>query len=219
MARIADCVRENAVLADIGTDHGKLPVYLAQTGKICRAVAADINEMPLQKAMNNINKYGLTSAIETYLTDGLHGVERFCPTDVVIAGMGGELIEQILQEQTIDKTGVKYILQPMTKEEREFLCENGYTIVDEHIVEEGKIYQIICAEYTGEFSAMTPAEYLLGRINIAKGEPLLENLTDKVIARQKVKIEGKHKAGQNVDCDAECLDELLMIKENCYGKR
>lgn len=221
MARIAECVRENAVLADIGTDHGKLPIYLAQTGKICRAVAADINEMPLQKAMNNIEKYGLGGQIDTYLTDGLKGVEKFSPTDVVIAGMGGELIEQILQEQTTDKTGVRYILQPMTKEEsvREYLCENGYTITDEHIVEEGKIYQIICAEFTGEYSAMTPAEYLLGRINIEKNERLLQKLCDKVITRQKVKLEGKKKADIDVEDDVKCLKELMEIKENCYGNR
>ncbi|MBQ7968706.1 MAG: SAM-dependent methyltransferase [Clostridia bacterium] len=221
MTCIAKCVRQDAILADIGTDHGKLPIYLAQTGKISKAVAADINEMPLQKAKNNVKKYGLDGQIDTYLTDGLKGIERFSPTDVVIAGMGGELIEQILQEQTINKTGVKYILQPMTKEEsvRMFLCENGYTVTDEYIVEEGKIYQIICAEYTGEFTAMTPAEYLLGRINIEKNERLLEKLADKVISRQKVKIAGRQKAGLSVEEDVRCLDELLVIKENCYGKR
>jgi hypothetical protein len=65
---------------------------------------------------------------------------------------------------------------------------------------------------------MTPAEYLLGRINIEKNERLLEKLADKVISRQKVKIAGRQKAGLSVEEDVRCLDELLVIKENCYGK-
>ena len=113
----ADLVRQGAVFADIGTDHGKLPIYLAKVGKIKRAVASDINEMPLAKAVSNIKKYGFEDVIDTYLTDGLKGIEKFSPDCVVIAGMGGELIEQILSNSTLDKNNVKFILQPMTKEE------------------------------------------------------------------------------------------------------
>ena len=219
MSCIAECVPDGAVLADIGTDHGKLPVYLALKSKIKRAVAADINEMPLQKAVNNIKKNCLEDKIDTFLTDGLHGIERFSPDCVVIAGMGGELIEQILEEGTIDKHNVKFILQPMTKEAslRKYLCKNGYFITDEHIVKEGKLYQIICAEYDGKACEISEAESLLGRINIDKAEELFGELIEKVIDRTSVKITGKLKAKLDVSSEVECLKQLTDIKENYYG--
>lgn len=219
MGCIADCVRSGAVLADIGTDHGKLPIYLAQKGKIRRAVAADINEMPLNKAKNNITKYGLCNMIDTYLTDGLAGIEKYKPTDVVIAGMGGELIMQILERQTVEKSGIRYILQPMTKEDtlRRYLCENGYSIIDEYIVKEGKIYQIICAEYTGEKTELTPALYMLGKINVGKKSNLLIELCEKTAERERIKTEGKRSAGLNVADDEKCLADLLAIKEGLNG--
>ncbi len=219
MACIANCVHDGAVLADIGTDHGKLPVYLAQKGRIKSAVAADINEMPLQKAVKNIKKYGLEDVIDTYLTDGLKGIESFSPNCVVIAGMGGELIEQILSEATINKDNVKFILQPMTKEDslRRFLCKNGYIITDEHIVKEGKIYQIICAEYNGMSTEMSEAEYLLGKINIKKAERLFGELVEKVIDRTNVKIKGRENAGLDVSSEKQCLAQLTEIKEKYYG--
>ena len=219
MSCIAECVPEGAVVADIGTDHGKLPVYLAQIGKIKRAVAADINSMPLQKAVNNIKKHGLDSVIDTYLTDGLKGIEVFSPDCVVIAGMGGELIEQILSESTVKKTGIKYILQPMTKEDslRRYLCENGYVIYDEHIVKEGKLYQIICAEYSGGSVVLTEAEYFLGKKNIEKNCDILVELIEKVTNRINVKLKGKLEAMLDVSWEVKILGELTEIKERYYG--
>ena len=220
MKCIVDCVFENAILADIGTDHGKLPIYLAKIGKIKRAVASDINEMPLAKAVTNIKKYGLEDVIDTYLTDGLKGIEKFSPDCVVIAGMGGELIEQILSNSTLEKNNVKFILQPMTKEEslRRYLCKNGFKITDEYIVKEGKLYQIICSEYTGEKYEMSDVEYMLGKINIEKKEELLEELLDKVIRRVKTKIEGKESAHIEVCSEKEIFSDLLKIREDSYGK-
>ena len=220
MKCIADCVFENAILADIGTDHGKLPIYLAKCGKIKRAVASDINEMPLEKAVSNIKKYGLEDIIDTYLTDGLKGIEKFSPDCVVIAGMGGELIEQILSNSTLDKSNVKFILQPMTKEEslRRYLCENGYKITDEYIVKEGKLYQIICSEYTGEKYEMSDIEYMLGKINIDKKEELFRELLDKVIKRVSTKIEGRESAQIDVCAEKQTLLGLLKIREDSYGE-
>lgn len=219
MSRIAECVPDEAVLADIGTDHGKLPVYLALKNKIKRAVAADINEMPLQKAVNNIKKNNLYDKIDTFLTDGLKGIERFSPDCVVIAGMGGELIEQILEEGTINKNNVKYILQPMTKEDslRKYLCKNGYHITDEHIVKEGKLYQIICAEYDGKEREIGEAESYLGEINIEKAEELFGELIERIIDRTSVKITGKIKANLDVSGEVDLLKKLTDIKENYYG--
>ncbi|MBR6681678.1 MAG: SAM-dependent methyltransferase [Clostridia bacterium] len=221
MKKIADCVLQGAVLADVGTDHGKLPIYLAQIGKIKRAVASDINEMPLNKAVGNVKKHGLEDKIETFLTNGLVGIERFSPDCVVIAGMGGELIEQILTDATIDKSGVSFVLQPMTKEAhlREYLSENGFEIYDEHIVKDRKIYQIICARYTGDKYELTPCEKLLGRINIAKSDELFGEFITKTIDMVREKCNGKKRADLNVNQELACLIELSIIKEKYYDKR
>ncbi len=219
MKAVANCVREGAVIADIGTDHGKLPIYLVQTGRAKRAIASDINRLPLEKAKGNIEKYGLNEKIDTILTDGLSGIERFSPTDVVIAGMGGEMIADILENSTVKKEGVRFVLQPMTKEGtlREYLTNNGYLIYDENIVKERKIYQIICAEYTGEKYILTPAEILLGRKNIEKEDELFGEFAQRVIEITRGKIEGKKRAGLNIDEEMKTLFELEEILKRYRG--
>ncbi len=221
MKKIADCVPVGSVVADVGTDHGKLPIYLAQTGKIERAVASDINEMPLNKAVSNVKKYGLEDKIDTYLTNGLIGIEKFSPDCVVIAGMGGELIEQILDESNVDKEGTIFVLQPMTKEAhlRRYLSENGYLITDEHIAKDRKIYQIICAKYTGESYSLTPCELLLGRWNIAKEDELFGEFITKTIDMVREKYNGKKRADLDINEELACLIELSIIKEKYYDKR
>ncbi len=214
MECIASCVREGSVLADIGTDHGKLPVFLALSGKIRRAVACDINEKPLKKAVALIKKNNLENVIDTFLTDGLCGVEKYSPTDIVIAGMGGELICEILDGDSFKDKEKMYILQPMTKESvlREYLYSHGFTIVDEHLVRAGKIYQIICVKYTGNISRVTPVEALLGKSNIQKGGALFVELLEKVIDRQTVKCEGRERAGLDNTYEEGVLMALCSLK-------
>ena len=96
---VARLVRQGAYLADIGTDHGYLPVYLVQTGRISRAIAADINENPLKQAVSAISAHGLDRQIKTVLSDGLKQVDDHVE-DIVIAGMGGELIGSITVSYT-----------------------------------------------------------------------------------------------------------------------
>lgn len=150
---VASLVRKDAVLADVGSDHAFLPIYLIQQGKISAAVASDINEGPIASAKKNVAANGLTDCISLVCTDGLHGIETYCPTDVVIAGMGGELIAQILsQAPFVCDPSIRLILQPMSRQEklRAFLAQNGFLITQEVIVDTtGRLYQIICAVYDG----------------------------------------------------------------------
>ena len=98
LGRAADFVREGAVVADIGTDHAYLPIYLLLSGKIKFAVASDINRGPLDSAKRNAAKYGLTDKMRFTLANGLDGLplEEDGVSDIVICGMGGELIAQII---------------------------------------------------------------------------------------------------------------------------
>ena len=149
----AGYVREGSRLADIGTDHGYLPIALCLSGKISRALACDINPMPLCSARENIEKYGLSDRIETRLGNGLSPVGTDEADDIVIAGMGGELISEIIAACPWAKSGEKrFILQPMTRHDElyRWLCANGFSVERQGAVkDDGKYYTVILARYDG----------------------------------------------------------------------
>ena len=139
---IAELVPPCELLADIGTDHANLPVFLVQSGKVRRAVAADLREGPLQRARETIRESDLTEQIRTVLADGLSfpGVEQ---ADVItICGMGGETILSILQAAPWTRDRV-LILQPQSKlpELEAWLSVNGYGITHAVLcLDSGKLY-------------------------------------------------------------------------------
>jgi len=149
----ADMVREGSRLADIGTDHGYLPIELCLRGKIPSALACDINPLPLRSAEENIAKYALSDRIQTRLSDGLIEVAPDEADDIVIAGMGGELIRDILSAAPWVKDSSKsLVLQPMTHHDDlvKWLYENGFELTrQEAVFDEGKYYTVIRARYCG----------------------------------------------------------------------
>lgn len=157
LSSAASFVRAGAVFADIGTDHGYLPIFLLGEGRISRAVLADINEGPLSKAKENASRHGLSHLCEFVLTDGAAALSDKGITDYAICGMGGELIAEIIARAPHLADGsVRLILQPMSRQEhlRRELYRMGFSIVAErYSVAEGKRYVSICAEYTA-----TPCE-------------------------------------------------------------
>ena len=213
----ASYVRDGAVVADIGTDHAYLPIYLALSNKISRAIASDINEGPIKKAIENIAKHNLGDQIYTCVADGLDGIEKYVPTDIVICGMGGELIAQILDKsEYAKKQGVRLILQPMTsiKELREYL-QNGYSVIDEDIVyEDNKIYQIICVEYDGVARKFNDIQLELGVVNIEKGGDLFNMLLNSTIKKREKKLSGLIVGGYNTE---ETEREIIELKKLLKG--
>lgn len=212
-------VRKGSFLADVGTDHAYLPVYLYGSGLIRGAVASDINEKPLRSAKSHIAAYGAKGGVSTLLCDGLAGVEVYAPDDITIFGMGGELIARILRDAPFVKDErVRLILQPMSRAEdlRQYLAEEGFATVGESLCVEGqRIYQIICAEYDGVRREISPAEALLGKENIKRGGVLFLSLL-----RQKKRIfenilAGKESSGEPVAYEREILSviEGLIVKE------
>ena len=153
LTAVASLVRCNSRLADIGTDHAYIPVYLANKGVITKAVASDINDGPLKNACNNIMLYGLSDKIETVLSNGLEALPEGCADDIIIAGMGGILISEILEKCCwIKKNNIRIIAQPMTHAEkvREFFIKNGFKIKEEKTAEDTRHkYCIIAAECEG----------------------------------------------------------------------
>lgn len=139
-------------VCDVGTDHGYLAAELLLSGKCRTAVAADINEKPLASARETLAKNNLLDRADIVLSDGLKNVSPEGITDIVIAGMGGELIASILSCCKWLK-GINLILQPMTQAPylRRWLAENGFMLKKERAVSEGKhLYTVMNAEYDGK---------------------------------------------------------------------
>ena len=148
LLKIASLVPEGSVLADVGTDHGYIPLYLFENKMISRAVAMDVNPMPLKRAEDNITAAGYDNLCEFRLSDGLANLKKGEADCVVIAGMGGLLIRDILcRGKDVCDDGTLLILQPMiaAPELRLYIFQNGFTVENEYVVrEDNKFYNIIC---------------------------------------------------------------------------
>ena len=166
----ADMVREGSRLADIGTDHGYLPIALCISGKINSALACDINPLPLRSARDNIEKYTLSDRIQTRLSDGLKEVRPDEVDDVVIAGMGGELIRDILSAAPWVQDGEKHlVLQPMTHHEDliKWLYESGFEIgCQKAALDDGKYYTVISAHFSGAKKPCDRYAAVVGRLDL-----------------------------------------------------
>lgn len=149
LTAVSEMVTSGYRLADIGTDHGYIPIYLILENRIPSAIAMDVNKGPLERADEHIAQYGLEGRIETRLSDGL---ERLCPGEadsILIAGMGGMLMVRILKngEEAVVQAK-ELILQPQSdiREVRLYLKTKGYQITDENMIEEeGKFYPMMRA--------------------------------------------------------------------------
>ncbi|MBQ7384271.1 MAG: SAM-dependent methyltransferase [Clostridia bacterium] len=213
----ADFVRQGSFVADVGTDHAYLPIYLCSTGKIRGAVASDVNEGPVQRAKINIRSYKLDKKISVLLTDGLRRIDILFPDDILICGMGGELISRIVSEAEWTKERrTRLILQPMTHAEalREYLNREGYSIIGERLVKEDKIYQIICAEYTGKSEEYSDIELIFGKRNLTKGTELLKEYAEFVRSVLATRRDGKLLSGADVSYEEKLLREIDGLLAN-----
>ena len=211
-------VRKGKRFADIGTDHAYLPIYLITQGIISTAIAADINKGPLEKADENISKYGLNSQISTALCDGLAKIDPNSVDDIAIFGMGGELIVKIIDEANwLKDTDKRLILQPMTHPEkvREYLAKNGYRIIGEKLsLDRGKIYQTICAEYDGFIREYDDFTYAFGEYILKEKSQLLTESMKIETFKLERKIAGKRLGGEDISYEMNLLNNINnYIKE------
>lgn len=181
---VASLVKEGKCVADIGTDHGYIPIYLVESGICEKAIAMDVNKGPLQRAKEHIKENGLSEKIETRLSDGLAALSPGECDCAVIAGMGGGLVIKILDEgATVAKTMTELILQPQSELEkvRFYLQENQYQVVEEEMVEEdGKYYPMMRVKW-GNRDTYETIELLYGKYLIQKKHPVLLQYLDKEI--------------------------------------
>lgn len=151
LTAVASFVEQDAILADIGSDHAYLPCYLIRTGKINKAIAGEVVKGPFESAVKNVEKEGLSNNITVRLGNGLQAIQESDEVDTItIAGMGGPLIASILKEGSMKLDQVKRIItQPniYASAIREWAVQNGWTIIEEQVLEEdSKIYEIIVLE-------------------------------------------------------------------------
>ena len=162
----ADYVRAGAVFADIGTDHGYLPIFLLKAARIKCAYLSDVNEGPLSSAERNVAAEGLLDRCSFMLTDGAAALAGKGITDYAICGMGGELIARIIEDAPhLKDRSVRLILQPMTKQEhlRRYLASEGFSVTCERFsFDSGKYYVTMVAEYVGMCRTLSNEESELG---------------------------------------------------------
>ncbi len=165
LQKIASLVPNGSVVADVGTDHGYIPLYLFENNIINHAIAMDVNPMPLRRAQDNITSAGYHNLCEFRLSDGLCNLKSAESDVIVIAGMGGLLIRDILTKgDKVITDDTTLLLQPMiaAPELRCYLFENGFVIDEEYVVrEENKFYNIISARRG--ISLYSPEDKYLGR--------------------------------------------------------
>ncbi|UBK68228.1 tRNA (adenine(22)-N(1))-methyltransferase TrmK [Clostridium perfringens] len=151
LKRIAEHVDKCESVADIGTDHGYIPIYLVKEGICKKAIASDINKGPIEKAKVNVAFEGVSNKVKCLLGPGLNPLKVGEVNGVILAGMGGNLTRDILLAD-MDKVK-KYdfiILQPAQNPEvlREFLYKNDYEIIDEDLIkDEGRFYELFKVKY------------------------------------------------------------------------
>ena len=169
---IASMLEECDSVVDVGTDHGYVPIYLVKNGVIKSAIASDINKGPVEKAKNNVASNNACGQISCRLGSGLSTVENGEVQVAIIAGMGGNLIRDILEADLDIVKQLKYmILQPVQNAEvlREYLYSTGYDIIDEEICnDDGKFYEIIKVKYNTKPVAVDSIYYEISKILLDK---------------------------------------------------
>lgn len=163
----ASLIRVGSKVCDVGTDHAYLPCYLIKNHITAEVTAVDVNEKPLQRAEKTVASLGLQGQIKLFLSDGLQEVSSDTE-DVVIAGMGGELIARILSDCPWAKAEQKhFILQPMTNTPylRKYLYQNGFAIQKEvPVSENGHFYTVLLCHWTGKEETITELFALIGKV-------------------------------------------------------
>ena len=223
LSSVASMVTAGNCLADVGTDHGYVPIYLYERQMIPRAIAMDVNKGPLERARLHIAEYGYHNAIETRLSDGLQALKAGEAESVVIAGMGGPLIIRILSAYPeVTDSFKELILQPQSEisEVRVWLGEQGYEIIEEHMVfEDGKYYSIFKAVKNEKCRALSALECKFGRLDVLKEIHVLKafverELNNKQNILEKLRSENTEKSNGRAEEIKALIEELQeMLKK------
>lgn len=216
------CIIDNThgrKIADIGTDHAYIPIYMIENSLADYFIASDVREGPISIANENIKEHNLSDKIETRLGSGLSVLNQNETDTVIIAGMGGQLISEIIEANIDIAKNVKLTLQPMNAqyELRKYLIKNGFSIINEDISVEGfKVYNILNAEYKKQAEFENDIEYHLPRYLI--GHKYYHDLYDKKHREFSKVIHGLKKSG-NTDKEKLELYEYWLEELEKYESK
>ena len=172
----ASMVQSGSRVADIGTDHGYLGIYLLQSGAARHVIACDLRKDPLENARRNAKLFGVDGEMELRLSDGLEKIRPDEVDTVVMAGMGGDLIQKILSQCPWRKReGLQFILQPQSAGNvlRRWLCEDGFEIQREEPVQDGHFLYTVMDIRQGEPAPLTPGTEYASPALLASKSPLV----------------------------------------------
>jgi len=213
---IGESIERCNVVADIGSDHAYLPIYLIKNNKANKVIASDINIGPAKISKERIKKYGLENYIEVRIGNGLKVIDKYEADIIVIAGMGGLLIKSIIEERMdVAISDDRLILQPMRDSRAliSWLLKSSFVIIDGEVIKENeKYYEIIRTCFDEE--ADRDAE-VINEVYYYKNTPVLHEYIDRKI-EQYMNIINQLKASNVADSDArmrECIEELNNYRE------
>ena len=230
LTALANMVTDGNRLADIGTDHGYIPIYLCQTGKIPSALAMDIGKGPLQQAQTHIAEHGLSEQIKTRLSDGMAALQFGEADTILIAGMGGGLVMKILSEGAEKLTGKEeLILQPQSEIAlvREFLRVRNFQILNEDmILEDGKYYPMmkVSQQKAAEQTKILPQEVAdaFGPVLLQKRHPVLKEWLERELRTtnsviEQLSAQPDHERIRNIMQQVNCKKTLILEALKNYG--
>lgn len=218
----AALVSGGKVLADVGTDHGYVPIYLLEQKKIPRAIAMDINRGPLERAKEHIRLYGMEDYIETRLSDGVAALLPGEADSILIAGMGGGLVMHILGDgEAVCRSAGELILQPQSELERvrRFLDAGGYRIETEELVkEEGKYYPMMRVHYEPVEGKAVPEKrevfYLYGELLLKSRHPVLLEYLEKERRLQEEIMKKLREQSRTEQIEARIMEVEHVLAQN-----
>lgn len=223
----AAMVQEGARLADVGCDHAYCSIYLAAEGMIRHSIAMDVRPGPLARAAENISQYGVGELVSTRLSDGLTELQPGEADCILISGMGGNLMKEIL-ERGMDcaKASRRLVLQPQSElmEFRQYLHSRGFRITAEDMCcEEGKYYTVMLAEYCMDAEqdsceeGMLPSQKLqdmYGTFLLQKRHPVLQEYLQRELHKKeelmhKLETQGSERSRER---KSELVSEIQQLQ-------
>ena len=207
-------------VADIGCDHGYLGIHLLTKGIATSVIAADINEMPLQSAIRNAEKFSCRDKMSFYLSDGAKNIPRDFDT-LVCAGMGADTMISILEAASwLKNKKYRLILQCQSRrpELRKYLYENGFSIRRETLAQDGKFIYPITEVVYSPAPELTPGGYHITPALLESGSPLLPDFYQRVVSGIQTTVDGLSRSGgEKYEQYYAVLKELKELEGQVYG--
>lgn len=208
---VADLVPAGVCLADVGTDHGRLPVWLVQHSRISHAVCSDLRPAPLNRAKALAERWEVSDKLTFRLCDGLADIPPQEAEVVTIAGMGGETIAEILRAcRWTGQGGHRYIMQPMSGMDglRRYLSTSGLAILREVLVPEGDTLYVVLLAEPGEMKPLTEGEIWVGRQSRDMESPLRGRYLEQELQKLRRAVTGLERSQRPEDVEKRKWYEL-----------